>query len=99
PNEHVDHRVAAVGTSARQATPEEVGHHVECVEAGRHHDVELDLLGDASDPGYVPAQAQGGGVDDGVDAGLLELGQSTDGVGDAYVLVAPHLWIVLQDLG
>ena len=55
-------------------------------------------VGDPGDPGHVPAQAEGGRVDDGVDAGLLQLGQPLDGVVDPFVLVAPHLGVVLQDL-
>ena len=81
-----------------QASPEEVRHHVEGIEAGRHHDVELELLGDPRHPGDIPAETEGRRVDDGVDAGLLELCQPPDRIVDPFILVAPHLGVVLQDL-
>ena len=77
--ELVEH-VHARGTERRAAVVEVVGEVVVGVEAGGDHDVELHLRGHLLDGLDVAAEAHHGEVDDGVDAGRLELVQAVDGL-------------------
>jgi hypothetical protein len=89
-----------VGHRLLRAAGEEERHLVERVDAGGDHDVEVgNLLGDPLDPADVSALADHGDVDDRVDAVLGQLAQLADGVGDAPVLLAPLVGIVLLDVG
>ena len=67
------------GTERRPAVVEVVGELVVGVEAGGDHDVEVDLRGHLLDRLDVAPEADHGEVDDGVDAGRLELVQAFDG--------------------
>ncbi len=67
----------------RRPVVEIVGQIVVGVEAGGHHDVEIDLLGHLLDELDVAAEAHHGQVDDGADAGLVQLLEALDGLGHA----------------
>jgi hypothetical protein len=71
---------------------------VKGVQPGCRDDVDIDLGVDALDARDVAAEPDHCGIDDGVDAGLLEGSELLDRVGDPLVLVPPLLAIVLQDL-
>ena len=74
---------------------EEERHVVVGVQPGRDDDPEVHLLGDAGDARDVPPQPDDGRVDDGPDAERGHLVELVDGVGDALVLAAPLLRVVL----
>ena len=63
------------------------GHAVVGIDPGGDDDVEVDLSREFLDPRDVAPEADHGGVDDRVEAGLLELGQLGDRVGDLSLLV------------
>ncbi|SKY13463.1 Uncharacterised protein [Mycobacteroides abscessus subsp. abscessus] len=67
------------------------------VEAGCHHDVQVDLVGDLLDAGDVAAETEHRRVEDGVDTETLELAQIAHRVGDLAILV-PVVLIVLSVL-
>src|SRR5207248_3054853 len=92
-DEHVDHDVlarpaAAIGRAPRSPAQQEAGQFVERVDPGGDDDVEVDLGVHPLDVGDGPAEAEGGEVDDGVDAVLLQLTELGDGLDDPRLLVA-----------
>ena len=68
------------GAEGGDSVVEVVGKVVVGVETGGDHDVEVDLLGDFLDRLDVAAEPDHGEVDDGVDAGRLELVEAVDGL-------------------
>jgi len=85
------------------AVGQEVRQREEGVDTARDDDVEVDRLVDPLDPRDVAAEPQPGRVDDSLDAGLADLRQPRDRVGDADLLVpvagSVHAAVVPQRLG
>ena len=78
------------------AVVEEMRQFVVGVNAGGDDDVEIRLAGDALDAGDIAAEAGYCEIDDRVYAGGLQLIHAGDGVGYAFVFVAPFFGIVLD---
>ena len=96
-NEVGGHRVDC----ARLGNPSQVimGEFVEGIQPGCDHDVQVDL---GCDPRYardVAAKPDRGGIQNGVDPGLLEFVEPGDGVRNTNLLIAPLVWVVLLNLG
>ena len=91
------HQVGAVRRATRRVAEVE-RQFVVGVDAGRHHDVDVDLLVDALDARDEPAEPDDGQVDDGAHAHLAERPELGHGVGDPLLLV-PVSREVLLDLG
>ena len=70
------------------------------VQPGGHDDVQVDLFGDARDPGDVAAQSPDGRIDDGADALGVQGVEAGARVGDPGLLVPPEpVTVVLLMLG
>ena len=88
-DEQVDHRVAAVGAAAGDPPLPVVGQLVERVQAGGDDDLQVDAVRQLGDARDVAAEPERRRVEDGVDAGGLELVEPVDGVVELF-LVGPQ---------
>jgi hypothetical protein len=96
-DEHADHRVRHVEQGPRSLKVQVQRHVVVRVDPGGHNDVDVGPLVDPLHAGNIASETDHGGIDDRVDAGLVQGVQLGDRVGDSGVLV-PQLRIVLADL-